>query len=46
MARGVNHINGAIVAAGRPAGVATPYNEAVLRLIKSKEVLNQTPTLA
>jgi len=33
----VDHINGAIVAAGRRTGVATPYNEAVLRLIKAKE---------
>lgn len=42
----INHINGAIVAAGRRAGVPTPYNEAVLRLIKSKEALNRTPALA
>jgi 2-dehydropantoate 2-reductase len=42
----INHINGAIVAAGRRAGVPTPYNEAALRLIKSKEALNRTPALA
>ncbi len=33
----IEQINGAIVAAGRRAGVATPYNEALLRLIKAKE---------
>jgi len=33
----VNQINGAIVAAGRRAGVPTPYNEAVLRLVRAKE---------
>ncbi len=41
----INHINGAIVAAGRRAGVPTPYNEAVLRLIKSKEALNRSPAV-
>lgn len=41
----INHINGAIVAAGRRAGVPTPYNEAVLRLIKSKEALNRSTVL-
>lgn len=41
----INHINGAVVAAGRRAGVPTPYNEAVLRLIKSKETLRRTTTL-
>jgi len=41
----INHINGAVVAAGRRAGVPTPFNEAVLRLIKSKEALNQSPAL-
>jgi ketopantoate reductase len=33
----IDHINGAIVGAGRRAGVPTPYNEAILRLIKAKE---------
>jgi 2-dehydropantoate 2-reductase len=33
----VDHINGAIVGAGRRAGVPTPYNEAILRLVKAKE---------
>jgi len=35
----IDHINGAVVAAGRRAGVATPYNEAMVRLIKAKERL-------
>ncbi len=33
----IEQINGAIVSAGRRAGVATPYNEAMLRLVKAKE---------
>jgi len=33
----IDQINGAIVAAGRRAGIPTPYNEAVLRLVKAKE---------
>jgi 2-dehydropantoate 2-reductase len=33
----VEHISGAIVAAGRRMGVPTPYNEAMLRLVKAKE---------
>lgn len=33
----IDHINGAIVSAGRRAGVPTPYNEAILRLVKAKE---------
>lgn len=33
----IDQINGAIVAAGRRAGVPTPYNEAVLRLVKARE---------
>ncbi len=33
----VDHINGAIVAAGRRLGIATPYNDAVVRLVKAKE---------
>ena len=35
----IDHINGAIVAAGRRTGVPTPYNEAVVRLVKAKENL-------
>jgi len=35
----IDHINGAIVAAGRRAGVPTPYNDAMVRLIKAKESL-------
>ena len=35
----IDHINGAVVAFGRRAGVATPYNDAVMRLIKAKEAL-------
>ncbi|MBV8600705.1 MAG: 2-dehydropantoate 2-reductase [Candidatus Eremiobacteraeota bacterium] len=33
----VEQINGAIVATGRRAGIPTPYNDAVLRLIKARE---------
>lgn len=33
----VDYVNGAIVAAGRRLGVATPYNEALLRLVRAKE---------
>ena len=33
----VQQINGAIVAAGNRTGVPTPYNEAILRLVKAKE---------
>jgi 2-dehydropantoate 2-reductase len=33
----IDHINGAIVGAGRRAGVPTPYNDAMLRLVKAKE---------
>ena len=35
----IDHINGAVVAAGRRAGVPTPYNDAMVRLIKAKEAL-------
>jgi 2-dehydropantoate 2-reductase len=35
----IDHINGAVVAFGRRTGTATPYNEAVLRLVKSRETL-------
>ena len=33
----IDHINGAIVAAGRRVGVPTPYNEAIVQLIKARE---------
>jgi len=33
----IDHINGAIVGAGRRAGIPTPYNDAVVRLVKAKE---------
>jgi 2-dehydropantoate 2-reductase len=33
----VDHINGAIVASGRRVAVATPYNDAMVRLIKARE---------
>lgn len=35
----IDHINGAILAAGRRAGVPTPYNDAMVRLIKARESL-------
>lgn len=35
----IDHINGAIVAAGRRAGVPTPYNDAIVNLIKARESL-------
>ncbi len=35
----IEHLNGAVVALGRRAGVATPFNEAVVRLMKSLEAL-------
>jgi 2-dehydropantoate 2-reductase len=33
----IEHINGAIVAAGRRAAVPTPYNETMFRLIRARE---------
>ena len=33
----IDHVNGAIVAAGRRLGIATPYNDALLRLVRAKE---------
>ncbi len=33
----IDHVNGAIVAAGRRLGIPTPYNDALLRLVKAKE---------
>ncbi len=35
----IDHINGAVCAAGRRTGVPTPYNDAVVRLIKAREAL-------
>lgn len=35
----IDHINGAVVALGRRTGTPTPYNEAVVRLIKARETL-------
>jgi len=32
-----DHINGAVVTAGRRAGVPTPYNDAMFRLIRARE---------
>jgi len=42
----IDHINGAIVAAGRRIGVATPYNDAIMRLIKAKEAMLKIPARA
>jgi len=40
----IDHINGAVVAFGRRTGTPTPYNDAMVRLIKAKESLNtRTP---
>lgn len=39
----IDHINGAVVAYGRRTGVPTPYNDAMVRLIKAKEALNARP---
>lgn len=36
----IDHINGAVCAAGRRTGVPTPYNDAVVRLIKAREALS------
>ncbi len=33
----IDQVNGAIVAAGRRLGIATPYNEALLRLVRAKQ---------
>lgn len=35
----IDHVNGAVCAAGRRTGVATPYNDAMVRLIKAKEAM-------
>jgi 2-dehydropantoate 2-reductase len=42
----IDHINGAIVAFGHRAGVPTPYNEAMLRLIKAKESLRNPASIS
>ncbi len=39
----IDHINGAVVAFGRRTGVPTPYNDAMVRLIKAKEALRERP---
>jgi 2-dehydropantoate 2-reductase len=33
----IDHINGAVVAFGRRTGVPTPYNDAMVRLVKARE---------
>lgn len=33
----IDYVNGAIVGAGRRLGIATPYNEALVRLVKAKQ---------
>jgi len=33
----IDYVNGAIVASGRRLGLATPYNDALLRLVHAKE---------
>ena len=33
----IDHVNGAITGAGRRLGIATPYNEALWRLVKAKQ---------
>jgi len=33
----IDYVNGAIVAAGRRLGIPTPYNDALVRLVKTKE---------
>ncbi len=35
----IDHINGAVVAFGRRTGTPTPYNDAMVRLVKAKEAL-------
>lgn len=36
----IEHLNGAVVAFGRRAGVPTPYNDAMVRLVKAREALS------
>jgi 2-dehydropantoate 2-reductase len=40
----IDHINGAVCAAGRRTNVPTPYNDAMVRLIKAKEALSSLST--
>lgn len=35
----IDHINGAVVAFGRRTGTPTPYNDAIVRLVKARETL-------
>jgi 2-dehydropantoate 2-reductase len=35
----IDHLNGAVVAFGRRTGTPTPYNEAMVRLVKAREAL-------
>lgn len=42
----IDHINGAVVAAGRRIGVPTPYNDAMVRLIRAREALLKVPARA
>ena len=35
----IDHINGAVVAFGRRTSTPTPYNEAMVRLVKAREAL-------
>ncbi len=35
----IDHINGAVAAAGRRTGVPTPYSDAMVRLVKAKETM-------
>jgi 2-dehydropantoate 2-reductase len=35
----IDHLNGAVVAFGRRTGIPTPYNDAMVRLVKAKEAL-------
>lgn len=37
----IDHINGAVLAAGRRVGVPTPYNDAMVRLIRARESLRR-----
>jgi 2-dehydropantoate 2-reductase len=41
----IDHINGAVVAFGRRTGTPTPYNEAILRLVRAREALLQASRL-
>jgi 2-dehydropantoate 2-reductase len=38
-----DHINGAVVSAGRRAAVPTPYNESMFRLIRAREATSTPP---